>query len=531
MMRLQQMVGGIVLATILAATTGGAALARGTTASSVAQTVPGNAPAPATPPVVVTTSLGTTTPAAIPAPQPAPAPPCGFVLGFQTMYDRLSLKVGACLEPEQHNVVNGDAVQRTSGGLLVWRKADNWTAFTDGYQSWINGPNGLVKRLNTLRFPWEANPDGLPLVPPAPKANPTLLPNVQTLIPTRLSIPSIGVNAPVERIGLTADGELASPTEWMDVGWFQDGYVPGQAGNASIVGHLDSHTGPAVFWRVNQLRPGARVIVSDGSRSLTFIVQATEKYPTNNSPMWRIYGESAVPHLNLVTCAGDWDAASQRYDQRTVVYTVLEGFQEAAAPTSKYFPEAGGYVVSDDAQANFLSEFYRLGGTRFLGYPISQRFTKDGLMVQAFQKAILQWHPETGQSMFVNTLDWLHDAGQDAWLEQQQMTPQLEDTTADAGLSWSAIVARHQGFLSANRALHTAYFANDDPLGHYGLPMSQVVDEGPALVIRCQRAVLQMWKTDQPWAAAGQVTVANSGDIAKQANLFPPSAVVPQTAE
>ena len=69
-----------------------------------------------------------------------------------------------------HNEI-GDSVQQTTGGLLVWRKADNWTAFTDGYRTWINGPNGLVQRLNTERFEWEADyaPGGgvATLTPPA----------------------------------------------------------------------------------------------------------------------------------------------------------------------------------------------------------------------------------------------------------------------------------------------------------------------------------------------------------------------------
>jgi hypothetical protein len=40
---------------------------------------------------------------------------------------------------------------------MVWRKADSWTAFTDGYRTWINGPFGLQQRLNTQRFPWESD--------------------------------------------------------------------------------------------------------------------------------------------------------------------------------------------------------------------------------------------------------------------------------------------------------------------------------------------------------------------------------------
>ena len=95
---------------------------------------------------------------------------CQFVLGFNTLRDLVGHEiVGECLENEHHNEI-GDSVQQTTGGLLVWRKADNWTAFTDGYRTWINGPNGLVQRLNTERFEWEADyaPGGV--APPTPPA-------------------------------------------------------------------------------------------------------------------------------------------------------------------------------------------------------------------------------------------------------------------------------------------------------------------------------------------------------------------------
>lgn len=89
---------------------------------------------------------------------------CQFRLGFAALEALLPAKVGACLDDEAHNPTNGDALQHTTGGLLVWRKLDNWTGFTDGYHTWINGPNGLQVRLNTQRFAWEANPAGLPVV-------------------------------------------------------------------------------------------------------------------------------------------------------------------------------------------------------------------------------------------------------------------------------------------------------------------------------------------------------------------------------
>ena len=92
---------------------------------------------------------------------------CQFILGFATLKALIDAaegpdKVGDCLENQRFNPENGDALQQTTGGLLVWRKADNWTAFTDGYRTWINGPYGLQARLNTEQFDWEGPPQASP---------------------------------------------------------------------------------------------------------------------------------------------------------------------------------------------------------------------------------------------------------------------------------------------------------------------------------------------------------------------------------
>ncbi len=77
-----------------------------------------------------------------------------FRLGFKALADQVAEFVGIPLENE-HWGANGDSLQQTSKGLMVWRKADNWTAFTDGTRTWVNGPNGVQDRANQERFPWE----------------------------------------------------------------------------------------------------------------------------------------------------------------------------------------------------------------------------------------------------------------------------------------------------------------------------------------------------------------------------------------
>ena len=81
---------------------------------------------------------------------------CTFTLGFKALRDQIPQVVGTCLENERFNQANGNTEQRTSGGLLVWRKADNWTAFTNGATTWLAGPCGLQTRPNAgPYYAWE----------------------------------------------------------------------------------------------------------------------------------------------------------------------------------------------------------------------------------------------------------------------------------------------------------------------------------------------------------------------------------------
>ena len=95
---------------------------------------------------------------------------CQYVLGFLALYQQIPDVMGPCVSNETP-APNGDSLQQTANGLAVYRAADNWTAFTDGFRTWINGPFGVQQRLNTERFPWE--PDaGSPGTSPAPSPAP-----------------------------------------------------------------------------------------------------------------------------------------------------------------------------------------------------------------------------------------------------------------------------------------------------------------------------------------------------------------------
>ena len=114
--------------------------------------------------------------------------PPQFKLGFKTVADQISDVVGQPLEDE-HYGANGDSLQQTTTGLMVWRKADNWTAFTDGQRTWINGPAGIQDRPNEERFEWEATDQPSPETSSpasAPSATPAL-----PVKPTSSPLPAI----------------------------------------------------------------------------------------------------------------------------------------------------------------------------------------------------------------------------------------------------------------------------------------------------------------------------------------------------
>ena len=132
---------------------------------------------------------------------PGRAAACELQLGFRTLHDLIPAVVGDCLEDERYNPDNGDGLQRTTGGLLVWRKADNWTAFTNGATTWINGPFGLQSRPNAERFDWEQD-----------VAQPALPPGSETAVQLALADAASQTGQPASAIRVVG----VEPREWRD---------------------------------------------------------------------------------------------------------------------------------------------------------------------------------------------------------------------------------------------------------------------------------------------------------------------------
>jgi hypothetical protein len=141
--------------------------------------------------------------------------------------------------------------------------------------------------------------------------------------PASVSIPAIGVTSTLMALRLDADGELERPKEYERAGWYSGGPVPGAVGPAVIAGHVDSKTGPAVFWRLRELKPGdeVRVVLSDKS-TVRFRVAQVRQYPKKAFPTASVYGPTPIPTLRLITCGGDWEREGG-YRDNVVVYAEL----------------------------------------------------------------------------------------------------------------------------------------------------------------------------------------------------------------
>ena len=146
----------------------------------------------------------------------------------------------------------------------------------------------------------------------------------QPALPVRLQIPAIAVSTPLVRLGRLPDGSIEVPHDWNTAGWYDRGPRPGQPGPAVILGHVDSKTGPAVFFRLRALRPRdvVRVGLADG-RILVFRVQRVERYPKDKFPTEAVYLPTLNRELRLITCGGEFDYAAGSYRDNIVVYATL----------------------------------------------------------------------------------------------------------------------------------------------------------------------------------------------------------------
>ncbi len=168
------------------------------------------------------------------------------------------------------------------------------------------------------RSPLVAVPRGHWAAVPAPAAAPAVA------RPVSLRIPAIGVRTALVRLGLTATGTLQVPPTAAVAGWYTGSPRPGAIGAAVIAGHIDSASGPGVFFRLRLLRPGDLIYVrrADGSLAV-FEVTAVRSYLKTRFPTRAVYGAVPNSQLRLITCGGTFDQATGHYLSNVIVFATL----------------------------------------------------------------------------------------------------------------------------------------------------------------------------------------------------------------
>ncbi len=144
--------------------------------------------------------------------------------------------------------------------------------------------------------------------------------NYPLFYPKQLRIPSIKVNSKIRYVGITRQGNMATPSNFTDVGWFKYGPLPGEKGSAIIAGHVNNGINlPGVFGHLDNINIGDNIYVDTlGGDHIHYVVTNVEIYDFN-APTDVIFNQDNGNFLKLITCAGVWVNEYKTHDKRLVV--------------------------------------------------------------------------------------------------------------------------------------------------------------------------------------------------------------------
>jgi hypothetical protein len=132
--------------------------------------------------------------------------------------------------------------------------------------------------------------------------------------PVRVLAPSIGLDARVIPLQLTADAVLRPPDDPAEVGWWAGSAPPGSgAGQTVLTGHT-LHTGGGSMDRLSELRPGRHVdvVTRDGPMRYEVDDVRTLSRAEVADRAQTLFGQDlGAGRLVLVSCT-DWDGQAFR---------------------------------------------------------------------------------------------------------------------------------------------------------------------------------------------------------------------------
>jgi LPXTG-site transpeptidase (sortase) family protein len=145
---------------------------------------------------------------------------------------------------------------------------------------------------------------------------------VERVLPTRLIVPSLSIDTNIESVGFLPDGAMANPSGPESVAWFDLGPVPGEQGSAVIAGHFGwKGNTRAVFDDLSEMKVGEEIYVeNEKGEVVVFVVRSVESYDDVEDAFDVFISNDGKAHLNLVTCAGEWNETLKTYSHRVVVF-------------------------------------------------------------------------------------------------------------------------------------------------------------------------------------------------------------------
>ena len=164
------------------------------------------------------------------------------------------------------------------------------------------------------------NPDPLPSTDPLPTTTSTTLPTPK-VPPTALTINDLDISEALRPVGLQDDGWMEIP-DVTEIGWYRHGAAPGQPGSTVLVAHVWWGGTPGPFRRLGALEPGAPIEVGGEDGVVhRYVVVERIMYDKDSLPD-RLWRKSGPETLALITCGGDYNRNTRRYEQNIVVYAM-----------------------------------------------------------------------------------------------------------------------------------------------------------------------------------------------------------------
>jgi LPXTG-site transpeptidase (sortase) family protein len=123
-----------------------------------------------------------------------------------------------------------------------------------------------------------------------------------------------------------ANGEITTPDNIYDTGWYEDSAKPGQNGAMFIFGHVSNWTANGVFYNLGKLKKGDQVTITRGdNRQFTYRFVSSVTYPHDKVDMHAVLSpiDPSTPGLNLMTCSGHIIKGTSEFDKRLVIFMTL----------------------------------------------------------------------------------------------------------------------------------------------------------------------------------------------------------------